>query len=133
MGQGLGGGLAQGLGIRLFAFGGAYWLLILTLCGLERVLVVSTEPLGGEGGRKAKHVLSSAAWAFGTLVLGSLRFALRSDAACGGTSSVACGRPYAAQPFPATQSYINPSPPHRQPLPVVSTAGIAPPQTAAVH
>ena len=39
------GGLAQGLGIRLFAFGGAYWpLLIVTLCGFERVLVVSTEP-----------------------------------------------------------------------------------------
>ena len=40
-----GGGLAQGLGIWLFAFGGAYWPLILTLCGPERVLVVSTEPL----------------------------------------------------------------------------------------
>ena len=43
-----GGGLAQGLGIYLFAFGGAYWplaMLILTLCGSERVLVVSAEPL----------------------------------------------------------------------------------------
>ena len=36
--------MAQGLGIRLFAFGGAYWPLASTLCGPERVLVVSTEP-----------------------------------------------------------------------------------------
>ena len=37
--------MAQRLGIRLFAFGGAYWpLAILTLCGPKRVLVVSTEP-----------------------------------------------------------------------------------------
>ena len=45
--HGGGGGLAQGLGIRLFAFGGAIGLsplLILTLCGPERGLVVSTEP-----------------------------------------------------------------------------------------
>ena len=43
-----GGGLAQGLGIYLFAFGDAIGLsplLIMTLCGPERVLVVSTEPL----------------------------------------------------------------------------------------
>ena len=48
-GMGGGGGLAQGLGIRLFAFGGAWMLsplLILTLCGSERVLVVSM----GRGG-----------------------------------------------------------------------------------
>ena len=67
-------GLAQGLGVTTFAFGGAWWpltnageggrhkasvlgclplavpmglspLLILTLCGSERVLLVSTEPL----------------------------------------------------------------------------------------
>ena len=40
-----GGGLAQGHGVALFAFGGVYWPLhILTLCGSERALVVSTEP-----------------------------------------------------------------------------------------
>ena len=40
-----GGGLAQGRGIRLFAFGGAKLASrLLTLCGPECVLVVSTEP-----------------------------------------------------------------------------------------
>ena len=43
-----GGGLAQGLGIRLFAFDGAYWPLATAhsdpLWAPERVLVVSTEP-----------------------------------------------------------------------------------------
>ena len=43
-------GLAQGLGSGLFAFGGAYWPLVLILCGSERVLVVSTEPLAGGSG-----------------------------------------------------------------------------------
>ena len=41
--------MAQGLGMRSLVFGGAYWPLAtahsdLTLCGPERVLVVSTEP-----------------------------------------------------------------------------------------
>ena len=42
-----GGGLARGHGFGLFAFGGAFGLSplhILTLCGSERVWVVSTEP-----------------------------------------------------------------------------------------
>ena len=43
-----GGGLAQGLGITLFAFGGAYWPLALAhpdpLWVRKKVLVVSTEP-----------------------------------------------------------------------------------------
>ena len=39
------GGLAQGHGVGLLAFGGAYWpLAIPTPCGSERGLVVSTEP-----------------------------------------------------------------------------------------
>ena len=53
LGKGWGGGrqggvLAQGLGIRLFAFGGAYWPLTTAHSDplwAERVLVVSTEPL----------------------------------------------------------------------------------------
>ena len=42
-----GGGGGQGLGIRLFAFGGAYWPLATAHSdpGSERVLVVSMEPL----------------------------------------------------------------------------------------
>ena len=52
-----GGGGGQGLGIRLFAFGGAYWpLLILTLCGSERVLVV-----WGAGGSSQFHASLSSA------------------------------------------------------------------------
>ena len=56
---------------------------------------------------------------------------LRRAAACSGPSSVACGRSCAAGPFPATPSYINPSP-------LSDTAGglhcwYRPPQTAAVH
>ena len=51
-----GGGWAQGLGIRLFAFGGAYWpLLIPTLGGPQRVLVV-TWGRGGLGGRAREEV-----------------------------------------------------------------------------
>ena len=48
IGVGLGGwwgGVARGHGVDLSAFGSAYWLVhILTLCGPERGLVVSTEP-----------------------------------------------------------------------------------------